>query len=159
MLRRLETGRLVLWLVASEPLQLHLRLQPEGEASVSLAVEGDACRQLRVGTSAWLHLIDVRLDTPLPVDRLIEYDLLIEREGGEQGIADWAPHLIHEGFERPAFVVRSRYDDLLHGSCRQAAPRLGGWVGYRRFIGRPGPPITRALARRAVDDRRPDLCR
>lgn len=119
MLRRLEAGRLVLWLVASEPLSLRLTLQPEGEAPVSLAVKGEACRQLRVGTSAWLHLIDLQLTTPLPVDRLIEYDLLINHQGTEQRIAEWAPHLIHEGLERPAFVVRSRYDDLLHGSCRK----------------------------------------
>jgi hypothetical protein len=119
MLRRLDAGRLVLWLVARESLSLRLMLQPEGEASRSLALEGEACRRLRIGTSAWLHLIDVHLDTPLPVDRLIEYDLLISGQGVEQGIAQWAPHLIHEGCDRPAFVVRSRYDDLLHGSCRK----------------------------------------
>ena len=77
MLRRLDAGRLVLWLVAREPLSLRLMLQPEGDASRLLALEGEACRRLRIGTSAWLHLIDVHLDTPLPVDRLIEYDLLI----------------------------------------------------------------------------------
>lgn len=118
-LRRLEAGRLVLWLVASEPLQLRLALQPEGQAPVSLAVEDESCRQLRVGTSAWLHLIDLHLEMPLPVDRVVEYDLLVQADDLERGIADWAPHLIHEGFERPAFVVRSRYDDLLHGSCRK----------------------------------------
>lgn len=119
LLRRLEAGRLVLWLVASEPLSLRLMLQPEGEAPVSLAVEGKCSRQLRMGTSAWLHLIDLHLDSPLPVDQMIEYDVLIQRDGQQQGIAVWAPHLIHEGFQRPAFVVRSRYDDLLHGSCRK----------------------------------------
>ena len=119
MLRRLEAGRLALWLVAREPLSLRLTLQPEGEAPVSLAVEGKCCRRLRVGTSAWLHLIDLHLETPLPVDRLIEYDLLISDQGAELCIAEWAPYLIHEGFKHPAFVVRSRYDDLLHGSCRK----------------------------------------
>jgi len=119
MLRRLDAGRLVLWLVACEPLSLRLMLQPEGDASRLLALGGEACRRLRIGTSAWLHLIDVHLETPLPVDRLIEYDLLISGQGVEQGIAQWAPHLIHEGCDRPAFVVRSRYDDLLHGSCRK----------------------------------------
>ncbi len=119
MLRRLDAGRLVLWLVAREPLSLRLMLQPEGDASRLLALDGEACRRLRIGTSAWLHLIDVHLETPLPVDRLIEYDLLISGLGVEQGIAQWAPHLIHEGCDRPAFVVRSRYDDLLHGSCRK----------------------------------------
>lgn len=119
LLRRLEAGRLVLWLVASEMSTVRLMLQPEGEAPRSVELNGETCRQLRIGTSAWLHLIDVRLDKPLPVDRLIEYDLLIVRDGLEQGVAAWSPHLIHKGAGRPAFVVRSRYDDLLHGSCRK----------------------------------------
>ncbi|MCG6542811.1 alkaline phosphatase family protein [Pseudomonas sp. KSR10] len=119
MLRRVQARRLVLWLVASEPLSLRLMLQPEGETPRSLAVEGEACRLLRIGTWAWLHLIDLQLDTPLPVDRLIEYDLLISHQGAEQGIAEWAPHLLHASASRPAFVVRSRHDDLLHGSCRK----------------------------------------
>ena len=119
LLRRLEAGRLVLWLVTSEPLPLRLLLQPEGEPLRSMALDGEACRPLRIGSSAWLQLIDVHLDPPLPVDRLIEYDLLIVRDGAELGMASWAPHLIHDGERRPAFVVRSRHDDLLHGSCRK----------------------------------------
>lgn len=119
LLRRLEAGRLVLWLVAREPLSLRLVLQPEGDGPFSMAIEGDVCRRLQIGTSAWLHLIDVQFDEQLPVDRLIEYDLLIQRDGVELGITDWAPHLLHDGFARPAFVVRARYDDLLHGSCRK----------------------------------------
>ena len=119
LLRRLEGGRLVIWLVASEALTLRLALHPEGEAARSLGLTDETCRQLRIGTSAWLHLIDVPLDVSLPVDQLIEYDLLIQHDGAEQGIASWASHLIHEGSIRPAFVIRSRYDDLLHGSCRK----------------------------------------
>jgi hypothetical protein len=119
LLRRLEASRLVIWLVGSKPLELRLALQPGGEAERCVTLVGESCRQLRIGTSAWLHLVDVPLDAPLPVDRLIEYDLLIRQDGAEQGIADWAPHLIHGGASRPAFVIRSRYDDLLHGSCRK----------------------------------------
>ena len=118
-LRRLETARLVIWLVASEALALRLALQPEGEAARSVELTGETCRQLRIGNSAWLHLIDLPLEASLPVDRLIEYDLLIHHEGSEQGIPSWAPPLIHEDASRPAFVIRSRYDDLLHGSCRK----------------------------------------
>ncbi len=125
LLRRLQADRVVIWLVGSEPLALRLELHPDGEAPRRLPLPDEACRLLRIGTSAWLHLIDVRLDSPLPRDRLVEYDLLIDRDGVEQGIADWAPQLIHQGAQRPAFVVRSRFDDLLHGSCRKphhAAP-------------------------------------
>lgn len=119
LLRRLQADRLVLWLVASEPLSLRLELHPDGEPARSLALVGEACRRLRIGTSAWLHLIDLHLDAPMPVDRLIEYDLLTLRDGVEQTIAEWAPHLLHDGADRPAFVIRSRHDDLLHGSCRK----------------------------------------
>lgn len=119
LLRRLQADRLVLWLVASEPLSLRLVLQPDGEPARSLTLDGEVCRRLRVGTSAWLHLIELSLDAPLPVDRLIEYDLLILRDGVEQAVAEWAPHLLHDGADRPAFVIHSRYDDLLHGSCRK----------------------------------------
>ncbi|MCQ4312177.1 alkaline phosphatase family protein [Pseudomonas stutzeri] len=119
LLRRLEADRLVLWLVGSEPLKLRLELHPDGEAPRTRSLEGDACRYLRIGTAAWLHLIDVHLDSPLPCDQLIEYDLLIIRNDSEQRVADWAPQLIYDGARRPAFVVRSRYDDLLHGSCRK----------------------------------------
>jgi len=125
LLRRLQADRVVIWLVGSEALTLRLELYPDGEAPRRVALPGEACRVLRIGTSAWLHLIDVRLESPLPLDRLVEYDLLIDRDGIEQGIAEWAPQLIHEGAQRPAFVVRSRFDDLLHGSCRKphhAAP-------------------------------------
>ena len=119
LLRRLQADRLVLWLVGSEPLKLRLELHPDGEPPRMLSLDGDACRYLRIGTEAWLHLIDVRLDAPLPCDQLIEYDLLIIRGGLEQRVAEWAPQLIYDGARRPAFVVRSRYDDLLHGSCRK----------------------------------------
>ncbi|WP_199270099.1 alkaline phosphatase family protein [Stutzerimonas stutzeri] len=118
-LRRLEAGRLVLWLVGSESLSLRLALHPEGEAARVVTLDEEGCRRLRLGTSAWLHLVDVRLEVPLPRDRLVEYDVLVARNGVTRGVADWAPHLIHGGTERPAFVIRSRYDDLLHGSCRK----------------------------------------
>ncbi len=119
LLRRLQADRVVIWLVGSEPLTLGLALYPDGEAPRRMTLQDETCRMLRIGTSAWLHLIDVRLHSPLPLDRLIEYDLLVSRDGVEQGIADWAPHLIHQGAGRPACMVRSRYDDLLHGSCRK----------------------------------------
>ncbi|HCN45270.1 MAG TPA: hypothetical protein DIT18_06140, partial [Pseudomonas sp.] len=51
----------------------------------------------------------------MPCDTRIEYDLLLEG----QGIADWAPHLLYAGAARPDLVVRSKLDQLLHGSCRK----------------------------------------
>jgi len=116
LLRRLEPDRLVLWLVASRPLQLTLRLAPGDRAERDHPLDDDACQRLAVGERAVIHLIDLHLDTPLPQDELIAYDLLVD---GQQGIADWAAHLLYDGATRPNFVLRSRIDHLLHGSCRK----------------------------------------
>ncbi|WP_156648764.1 alkaline phosphatase D family protein [Massilia sp. Leaf139] len=119
-LRRLEPGRLVLWLAGSAPLDLTLVLAPREGAVQRLRLDEGRCRVVRVGRHACVHLIDVALPAPLPQDTLIEYDLLIDQgDGGEAGIAQWAPHLLHAGAARPNLVLRSRSDNILFGSCRK----------------------------------------
>lgn len=119
-LRRLEPGRLVLWLVGSAPLALSLVLAPRAGAPRRLALDARSCRTIRVGRHACVHLVDVVLPEPLPQDTLIEYDLLVaQADGKEAGIADWAPHLLHGGAARPNLVLRSRSDNILFGSCRK----------------------------------------
>ena len=118
-LRRAEPGRLVLWLAASRPLRLALQLDAAGQRQ-TLPLDDEHCQQLPIGRHAVLHLIDVTLDEPLPVGCLIDYDLrLLDEEGGEQGIADWAPHLLPDGAAFPGFVIKPRLDRVLHGSCRK----------------------------------------
>ncbi len=114
MLRRLEAQRVVLWLVASRELALSLRLSIEGETR-DHRLGGEACQVVQLGRHAFLHLIDLRLDAPLPCDRQIDYDLRFD----DQGIAQWAPHLLYGEARQPGFVLRSRIDQLLHGSCRK----------------------------------------
>lgn len=119
-LRRLEPGRLVLWLVGSAPLNLTLQIEPAGGAPRRVALDAACCRVLPVGRHAFVHLIDVVLDEPLPQDSVIHYDLLVaQADGQEAGIAQWAPHLLHDGATRPSLVLRSRSDDILFGSCRK----------------------------------------
>jgi len=115
-LRRLEPGRLVLWLVGSDALDLTLELAPQDGPARRMQLDDASRRVVRIGRHAYVHLIDVALDAPLPQDALIEYDLLLN-DGA--GIAHWAPHLLHEGASRPSFVLRSRMDNILYGSCRK----------------------------------------
>ena len=118
LLRRLEPGRLVLWLVASGELNLHLWLQPEGQAPQTHTLHAH-CRQLPLGRHAVLHLIDLPLAEALPQDTRIAYDLQIIDSAGAKGMRDWAPHLLYDGAEHADFVLRARVDQLLHGSCRK----------------------------------------
>ena len=112
LLRRLETTRVVLWLVGTRQLSLTLRLQGVGD----IPLDAGKCTVIAVGRHAFVHLIDVVLDSALPCETVVGYDLLID---GQQRIADWAPHLVYGDATCPNFVVRSRIDQLLHGSCRK----------------------------------------
>lgn len=116
LLRRLEPTRLVLWLVGSRELALTLRLAPVGD----LVLDATQCQVIPVGSHAFVHLIDIHLDNALPLDVSIDYDLLIREDDAQQtGIAQWAPHLLYGAAQCPNFVLRSRIDQLLHGSCRK----------------------------------------
>ena len=140
MLRRLEPARVVLWLVGSRPLSLTLRVQ----GMEDILLDDGKCTVIAVGRHAFVHLIDVQLDTALPFDTMIEYDLLID---GTTGIAEWAPHLVYGSAACPNFVLRSRIDQLLHGSCRKPHyPTVDGLLCVDGLLG----SITEAAERPAL---------
>nr|WP_256675627.1 alkaline phosphatase D family protein [Pseudomonas sp. R5(2019)] len=118
MLRRMEASRLVIWLVGSRSLQLILRLTVRGEPQEH-DLNYDSCQIIPIGEHAFVHLIDLKLPAPLPLDEQIDYDLLVSTDGARQGIAEWAPHLLYGQARQPNFVLRSRLDHMLHGSCRK----------------------------------------
>ncbi|GAB7533684.1 alkaline phosphatase D family protein [Pseudomonas sp. 3A(2025)] len=120
-LRRQESGRLVIWLAGSRRIDLTLRLSftdAQGQASqTDYPLDGERCQVVAIGEHAFVHLIDLSLDTPLPCDTQIDYDLLTD--DAQPSMADWAPHLLYPGAKLPNFVIRSRIDHMLHGSCRK----------------------------------------
>ncbi|WP_458525285.1 alkaline phosphatase family protein [Onishia taeanensis] len=152
LLRRLSAQRLVLWLVGTRELPLELVLMPaDGSEARRLELDASHCRRLSVGRHAVVHLIDVPLETPLPEDVRIDYDLVIQDAvAGARGIADWAPHLCypgacHDGAALPGFVIASRIGQLLHGSCRKPHhPGGDGLVRADEWLGeRWGEPLER----------------
>ncbi|WP_089689017.1 alkaline phosphatase D family protein [Billgrantia gudaonensis] len=139
LLRRLAPDRLTLWLVGSRSLELTLMVRPEGAPPRRLSLGEERLKCLPLGRHAWLHLIDVSLATPLPTGVPIAYDLKIDDAPSEPGIADWAPHLLHEGAAHPDFVLATRHHRLLHGSCRKphhdgpdGLVRADAWLAERR---------------------------
>jgi hypothetical protein len=142
LLRRMEPQRLVLWLVGSQPLTLNLQLT-HGEAADSqhYPLQGDSCQVVQIGEQAFIHLIDLKLEAPLPCDVQISYDLLIEQPGqAALGIADWAPHLLYDGSTQANFVLRAQLDHLLHGSCRKPHhPAADGLLCADRLLAEAHP--------------------
>lgn len=118
-LRHTRSDALVLWLAASRPLDLQVRVSDSESDLTHRPVGEDELTCLRVGTRAWLHLLHIRPDTPLPSEQQLHYDLGIADGDGTGWIRDWAPHLCPEGHQSPGFVIKSRLDRILHGSCRR----------------------------------------
>ncbi|WP_439860216.1 alkaline phosphatase D family protein [Pseudomonas sp. MBLB4136] len=149
LLRRLQPERLVLWLVGSRALSLRLQLSygEQGQAPEQRdhVLDDSQCRVLQVGEHAFVHLIDLQLDSPLPCNVRIDYDLLIAGDHGPaQSIAEWAPHLLYEGAARPNFVLRARLDQLLHGSCRKPHhPAADGLLCADRLLAQAHEPEQR----------------
>ncbi|WP_150305663.1 alkaline phosphatase D family protein [Pseudomonas saliphila] len=130
LLRRLAPERLLIWLVATRPLDFQLTVQPTGSAERTIVLDARACRRMPVGRHAWIHLLDVTMDPPLPVDTEVEYDLLWQDESSQQRLSTQLPYLCHSGRHRPAFVIASNNRNLLHGSCRK--PHFDGLDGLVR---------------------------
>ena len=148
-LRRLEPQRLVLWLVGSAPLSLDLLLEPAGAESRRISLGPEQCRIVPVGLHAHIHFIDVALDTPLPTETVIHYDVVTRTaQGQEQGIADWAAHLLHAGQSKPSLVLSKRSDNILFGSCRK--PHHAARDGLAQADTVLGQDITEAQARPAL---------
>ncbi|MFC6672370.1 hypothetical protein [Marinobacterium aestuariivivens] len=135
LLRRLEAGRLIFWLVGTRELNLRLSLfDPVGGECLWQVVPspGDELQRVRIGERAWIHLLDLRPTQPLPMDRELEYDLQVDGES----IVTLMPGLLYPGRSRLSVMIKSRLDQLLHGSCRKphfpgpdALVRADDWLG------------------------------
>ncbi|WP_145009081.1 alkaline phosphatase family protein [Pseudomonas oryzihabitans] len=111
LLRRVESSRLLLWLVTTGAEAPTPRLWQEG-AELELRSE---VRCLRLGERAYLQLVEVTPQSPLLTDAFLQYDVQLPAGG----IRDWATHLLGVDGDLPRFVLRARFDHLLHGSCRK----------------------------------------
>jgi hypothetical protein len=144
-LRQARPQRLVLWLAAARQERLALALYREDDgrrqvADDTIPLDGYR-RDLRIGEHAWLVFIDIDLAAAgidaLPEGCAIGYDLLIG--GDRQSLAQDEPGLCYEGEARPRFVIKTRLDSLLHGSCRRphhpsgdGMARADRWLAERR---------------------------
>lgn len=120
LLRRLSPDRLIIWLVTSKPVVMTLWLKPEGHAAQVHTLGDEHCQTVPVGRHAFIQLVDLALNTPLPQDTLIHYDVRVQTDSGQLlGIAHWAPHLLYASAQHAHFVLRSQANNILFGSCRK----------------------------------------
>lgn len=157
MLRRVERRRLCLWLALSAGASAKLRLDCGEEAPREFVVEANdgRCRVLKAGETLFYLLIDLPLESDLPLGREIGYDLALRPAGDDKWIAqkDWAPDLCYPGRATPCFRVPDRLGTLLHGSCRKPHYHSGdGLVAADRLLARclQGDDVAELPARPAL---------
>ena len=151
-LRQARPRRLVLWLAVSQPVDMALALYRDDDGRRQIADDTIALdryrRALRIGEHAWLVFIDIDLAAAgvdaLAEDTPIGYDLLLEE--ARHSLAALDPGLCYPGEARPRFVIKTRLDSLLHGSCRRphhpsgdGMARADRWLGERRDDSRTWP--------------------
>jgi len=117
-MRRLEPDHMVLWLVTCEPLQATLSLYQGDECLTEIECT-EMTQSVQVGEHAYIHLINYRPESELPVNEWLGYDLHCAVDSETKNLAELLPHLLYDGESRPGFVLKTKIDQILHGSCRK----------------------------------------
>lgn len=129
-LRRVQAREVVLWLVTSAPTDLHWQIYTDadsGDPRMHGAVVSPHQNMLSLGRHAFLHCLCLPLDSPLPTDSWIGYDIGLPVNDEIHWLGRTNPSICFPGRPRPEFVFKSRIDQLLHGSCRK--PHFDGADG------------------------------
>lgn len=122
MLRRVDAQRIALTIVTSRavPLQCQVFTESNGDTPcASHAIPALHDNRFDLGERAFLHAITIDLPRDLPRDRWMYYDVGCEHDGTVHWLNKTAPAVCFEGCDRPGFVLKSRVDQVLHGSCRK----------------------------------------
>ncbi len=125
--RKITPQQIVFWLATSHPARLTLEIQPENQAKRRIEMtETDTCHCLEAARYCYFHLIDIRLDEPLPQETWIGYDFLFaadmqnaEADAHQFRLTELADDICYPDKQTPGFVIRSRIKHILHGSCRK----------------------------------------
>ncbi len=113
-LRHCTDTQLTLWLATSRACDFALQLNT-ADGSV-FSAKATRTEQIQVGTHCHIQLLHFQLDSPLQEHQYVHYDLLDEQQ---QGLTKHIDGLCYQGETQPGYMLKSRVDNLLHGSCRK----------------------------------------
>ncbi|MGQ7844017.1 alkaline phosphatase family protein [Granulosicoccus sp. 3-233] len=119
LLRHAQSDRLRLWLVTTCPTNWRIRVRSENSTLLDRDLKSQEQTELPIGKQAFVQLLEIQADSAWPEDTLLHYDLAFQADEQWHWIADWAPHLCHQGQTSPHLVIQSRVRRILHGSCRK----------------------------------------
>jgi hypothetical protein len=133
LLRRAEPHRICIWIVTDAPVSGRVELSQfpdDHQPGVSLEIVGTRrtdsvrTRTVRLGERLYVSLLQAFPDEgTFPCDRLLAYDLILDRQRlADLGLLSGPDRIAYAGMPLPTFFLASQTTSLLHGSCRN----LGG---------------------------------
>lgn len=119
--RYVSSQQITLWLVCDQAV-----------AITALCAQGDTCLaqhkfqptaecHIQLGERAHVYLLQLQAPSeyPFPEDVWLDYDIGLHHSQGTVWLEDTAPQVLYPQHTRPNLVIKSRVDQLLHGSCRK----------------------------------------
>ncbi|WAJ69827.1 alkaline phosphatase family protein [Catenovulum adriaticum] len=127
-LRKVSCRQMTIWLATSQPVDIQLELKV-GEQAVQSYLLTDPtkpyCQTISAAEHCYFQLINVPFEQDLPQDTWVQYQLYFKSNASRADNKTWqALDELVEGIYYPnqdtlGFVIKSRLDKILHGSCRK----------------------------------------
>lgn len=117
-LRQMTPNKVVLWLVCSQEQTLYARVAQHKQQE-SKVFPPQHSGHIQLGQHAHMHLLEIPLEQTLEYDTWAQYDIGLETQQGIQWLKQTLPDLCYEGESQPHFLLKSRMNQVLHGSCRK----------------------------------------
>lgn len=116
-LRRMTPNQLTFWLMTTEPVTVDLTLYKSATVLFALhkTQTAECHTQLKAGDNLFIQLLDIKLETALPTNQPIHYD--IQLNGLDW--THWAEDLVYPDQPLPFFILQPKIKKILHGSCRK----------------------------------------
>ncbi|MBC7004411.1 alkaline phosphatase family protein [Photobacterium sp. BZF1] len=111
-LRKVTPRELTLWFAVSRPLEGSFTLYQQTNQRELFSGCLSQGKHIQIGVRAWVYQVTYSGD--FPADNPLEYQ--IETQDGL--LTELMPDLLYEGESRPAFIIRTQADYVMHGSCR-----------------------------------------
>lgn len=148
--RRVTLEQCVLWMIVTRaPSGRFEVIRSRDQAVLVDADLADVADTVRIGTRAWVVLIDARFDEPQRDGEFIEYDWVVTENGHTRRLKQLVPMLLYPNRSCPQIQLKKTLGEVLHGSCRK--PHYDGDDALAQLDDRL------AEAYRRGDDQRPDV--
>lgn len=127
-LRHVSQHKIVVWLVTSSDQLIELSCYQGNSKLASKSFKANHSGYVCLGKHAHLHLLTLASDYGLPQDTWLNYDVGIVGNDETYWLAKTCPHLFYSETpsgvtSRPDFIIKSRADNIVHGSSRKPHDR------------------------------------